>query len=331
MSSRVVERSTLILALTVTACGGSDSPSGPPAGPPTPPAATTARITIDQATTVPTIYAGTVWYRSGKTLGSLTAFTAQSNKCSASPVPHSCFFDVPIGDSVVFAAQDQLAEPDIGNWATAVSPDDPRTIQSQFVNWGGACTVPQRGYCVLKANANVTISAQYKPLTLTRFLFSGLNTWGLTILAPPVLDPAGLGPGGPQKVVRAYGAGIFVIDNPPQHPRCIGEAPGVRCVYTLTADNATIKFEAFPPGVTPPLGSPGPLAFVGWSGACSGAPSPTGPSACNLTSGVDQTATVRWEYYRCVSTSQTTFASEGTSGWKLPASVATLAGCTLTQ
>lgn len=316
----------LIVALITAACGGgSSAPTDT-----TPGGATTARITIEQQTATSTIYAGTVWHRNGKTVGAVTSFTPQSDKCSASPVPHTCYFDVPIGDSVMLAAQDQLAEPSIGNWSTTTSAEDPRTIQSQFVNWGAGCTQVQRGYCVLKAAGNVTITASYKPLSLTKFYFSGLNSWGITVTTPaPVLDPAGISAPNPVRTVRVYGSGIFTSDNAPQHPRCIGESPGVRCAYVMAADNASIKFEAFNPGAPTPMGSPGPLKFVGWSGGgCSSAPTAAGEGSCTVPGGVDQTITVKWQYYRCFAANGASFASEGTGGWML---APPLGNCVLTQ
>ena len=78
----------------------------------------------------------------------------------------------------------------------------------------------------------------------------------------------------------------------------------------LTPANATIKMEAVPITTVPPQGTTGPTLFVGWGSVC--AIYLTNPT-CNLTSGVDQTVTMKWEYYRCVN-GTLVYPSGGVSG-----------------
>lgn len=145
----------------------------------------------------------------------------------------------------------------------------------------------------------------------------------MTVTAPTTLNLTSRIPPDARPIQQGYGSSVFVPGGGPQFPRCIGEAPGVRCVAIMTPDNTTIKMEVFPPSLPVPMGSPGPLNFVGWGGACSGS------GACNLTSGADQTVTAKWEYYRCFSANGAPFATDGFAGYKLQPSA--LNGCILTQ
>ena len=274
------------------------------------------------------MYAGDIFGKSGAAAFTRVNFVPQDNRCSSQPTPAPCTFTVPIGSTVTLAASDVQAESKIGAYSSLSQPDDPRTIQSQFVSWSGLCATPERGVCVVQASGDKTVTASFKPLTLTRFLFSGLVAWEVKVTGPATLGLTYLTGAVPQNVSVSYG----VFTTGVVHPRCIGLSPGERCVSIMTADNQTIKMDVYPPQGSQPQGSPGPLNFVAFGGACTGAsvgPSQFGISACSLTSNSDQSVIMKWEYYRCLSASQTPSASEGTGGWKLPTSA--LNGCVLTQ
>ena len=328
-NSTTIQWPVLALACLLAGCGGGGSGGNTtPIDPVMPPAVTTATITIVRNTTSATMYAGDIFGKSGANAFARVNFVPQDNRCSSQPTPAPCTYTVPIGSTVTLAASDVQAEPRIGDYTVLATPDDPRTIQSQFVNWTGPCATPERGVCVINATGNVTVTASFKPLVFTKFLFSGLVAWELIVTGPPTLGLTYLTGAVPLKVSTSYG--VFTTGS--VFARCIGLAPGVRCISIRSADNATIKMDAYLPPGPAPLGSPGPLNFVGFSGVCSGqnvGPSQFGISSCSFNTGSDQTAIMKWEYYSCLSASQTPFASEGTSGWKLPA--VALNGCTLTQ
>ncbi len=317
----------VLCASLVVACGGSGS-TGPGTNPPP---GTTARISIQQTTTAPTIYAGDIYGKSGPAALSRVDFTPQDKRCSAQPGPNLCYFDVKVGETVTLVASDVLAEANIGAYPTVNVPDDPRTIQSQFVGFTGPCATPAPGVCTFKATGDQTVTVQYKPLNLTKVNFSGLGVWQFTVVQP---DPLGLTfqqAAGTLTTYRSYG--VFTIGV--THPRCIGLAPGERCAYILTPDNASIAFDIYDSQSPQPLGSPGPLSFVGWGGACAGstAHSANTVAACTLSGSGDRTVVIKWEYYRCVSSSGAPYASEGTSSWKIdPTSrILTDNNCVLTQ
>lgn len=321
----------MALAVLLHACGGGGEPStsvtDPGTNNPTP-TPTTARITIQTATSVPSIYGGTIYGRSGSASFVRGQFQSSDQRCGSGPA-RTCTWQVNVGDTVTLMATDVQAQAEIYMYQIVSAPDDPRGISSQFVSFSTPCIARARGVCTFRVTGDVTITAQYKAMTLTRFFFSGLNPWELTITAPPTLTLAAISPSDVVTTSGHYG----LFSTGVSFGRCIGESPGVRCLAVTTADNSNIKMEVYPPqGVTPP-GSPGPLNFAGWGGACTGGPSQFGISACNLTSGVDQIAIVKWEYYRCFTPppNVNSYAVEGNGGWKIEAGSPLIAGCTLTQ
>ncbi|MBC8089805.1 MAG: hypothetical protein H7Z40_21290 [Phycisphaerae bacterium] len=213
-------------------------------------------------------------------------------------------------------------------YSTVAQVDDSRSIKSQFQSWSAPCTTRERGTCVFRATGDVTVNAQFKSLTQTKFFFSGYGNWQLTVTAPTTIGLLATTPDATQTSVAAFGgAGSYA--------HCLGEAPGIRCLEVHTADNSTLSFDVFPIQGVPPVGTIGPLTFVGFSGGCSAAttPSPFATATCKMSSGTDQTATVKWQYYRCVSNSGASYANAGFAGHKLPPNEPTLTlnNCVLTQ
>lgn len=329
MRTQPLNRALLAIAFVTLACGSGDGgPSSTTTEPggnnnPTP---TTGRITIQLVTSTPTIWAGAVYGRSGTSSSKRVDFISSDGRCASALASNACYYDVKIGDTISLAAMDWLAEPAIKPYAAVSSPDDPRTIESQFVSWSSPCLTRERGVCVFKVTGNQTVTAQYKALTLTRFYFSGLNPWQLTVTAPASLGLTSVNPPLSGSIRAAYG-GNAVVGGPP-FPRCIGGVPEVRCIAVLSADNSTIKMDIYPPDGSAPLGATTPLAFVGWGASCNGANTasvtPFAIATCTLQSGTDQTASVKWQYYQCPNG-----PNEGFSGWKYTQDPLRPDGCVL--
>jgi hypothetical protein len=318
----------------LAACGGGESSgtvTDPGGGTPTPtptPTPTQATVTINTVTSVPRINAGSIFGRSGSRSFTRSEFTNSNSVCAFAPA-RTCTFPVNIGDSLTLVANDVQAIAGVGVY-TRLSPDDPRSIESQFVSFSAPCVTRARGVCAFRVTGNVTITAQFKELTLTRYFFSGLNPWEIKITAPEQLTLTN----DPDAIVTTFASyGLFTTGV--SSPRCIGLAPGERCLFVITPDNATIRMDVHRPQGPTPQGSPGPLNFVGWGGSCAGGPSQFGISACTLASGVDQIAIVRWEHYRCLTAAPTSnpYATEGNSGWKIEPDSRLLTDnrCTLSQ
>lgn len=324
--------STLLLA----ACGGGESPGtvtdpggAPPTTPNPTPTPTRATVTINTVTSVPRIYSGAIFGRTGSTSFTRRDFANNNQVCGSGPA-RTCTLQVTIGDTLTLIANDVQAIADISVYSRVSQPDDPRGIESQFVSFSAPCVARARGLCAFRVTGDVTITAQFKSLTLTRYFFSGLNPWEVRITAPEQLtltnDPSAI-----VTTFASYGLATTGVSA----ARCIGLAPGERCLAVITPDNATIRMDVHRPQGQVPPGSPGPLNFVGWGGACTGGPSQFGISGCTLTSGVDQIAIVRWEHYRCLTVPPTSnpYATEGNGGWKIEPDSRLLTDnrCTLSQ
>lgn len=280
-------------SLLLGACGGgaSNSSTGPTTPPPPPPPATTARITL-QVVAPPTLYSGDIYYRAGTAAIARTAFTFQDGKCASGPGSKTCTFDVPVGQTVSIAANDQQADIYFANVAFNAQNVDPRSLQSQFASFSGACTSPERGVCVLVANANQTITVNYTGLSWTRVNFIGSANFRFTISAPAVLAiSTNIKPSGQFFVTEPIG-GQFAN-------QCAAIRVPTHCYTLRTADNTTMKFDAIAPFGPQPMGSPGPIAFRGFQDACASAG--TNPS-CTLTGSGDRVVTMKWEYYQCSAT-----------------------------
>jgi hypothetical protein len=283
------------LMAAVAACGGgggtgdASSAAPPPAPAPAPAPAGMVRITLELDAPA-ALYPGTVYLRSGNSATTRAAMTRQDVNCS--PVgtgPKSCTFTVPKGETVTLVANDQQSQISFGSVVIVSQRNvDPRGIRSQFVAFGAPCATPERGVCVITATADQTISAQYTGLTWTRVNFIGLVNWRITLNAPPTLAIA--------SDLRTADQNEVWTPDTASVAECSTAAAQTHCYNILTPAGGTINFEALPPKPPTPLGSTGPLAFVGYDGACqiNGA----NPN-CPLTSGVDQIATMKWEYYDC--------------------------------
>lgn len=264
--------------------------------------------------------AGQVYARAGAAAFNRSDMSPQYGACVGltAGAPRTCQYLAKIGQTLTLIANDNLPTVSIGVNTLATDRPDPRTVQSQFVSWSAPCTTPERGVCVLKVTGEQTVAAQYKGLSLTTLYFTGEPLYKITVAAPAELTIDATPTPAQNKVVATGDAGLG---------RCVGLDPGKQCVQIATPDNATIKLEALPVPLPAPSGSPGPLNFISWGGAC--ASNVTNP-VCNLTSGTDQQVTMKWQHYRC---QKGTAAPSvlATSSWKLPANDPTLASenCTL--
>ena len=240
--------------------------------------------------------------------------TSQYGRCSGvEPGNKTCTYLVKDGQTVTLAATDPLAGLFASENNFGTDRPDPRTIQSQFASWSALCATPERGVCVLKVTGNQTVTVLYKSMSLTTVFFTGGPQYRVSLTAPPAL--------------------VIPFTNAPQSlstgrsSTCTSLAPGRQCLQIMTPDNATIKLEAVPITGPLPMGAIGPTLFVGWGGAC--AINLTNPT-CNLTSGIDQSVTMKWEHYRCVGITGVPFVSVGVNGnYKYPADSPSLKDCVL--
>ncbi len=217
------------------------------------------------------------------------AITGQDIQCSpADPGNLTCTLrNIPRGQTVTLLAAEAGTGVEFGVTPFLLRENfDPRSIRSQFLDFNGPCTTPERGVCVFTAEADQTITARYAAVKLTTIKFIGAVNWAVSISALPVL---GVGP------FRQKDFQSVVIQN--------GITPGlfceldplvaVNCYNIMSANNSIIKFEALPPRGPAPLGSSGPLEFIGFDNACNS------NTACTVVSEVDETITMKWEYYKC--------------------------------
>ena len=233
--------------------------------------------------------------------------TSQYGRClGVGPGSKTCTYLVKIGQTVTLAANDVDTRIYAAVNIFAADPPDPRTIQSQFVSSSAPCATPERGVCTFKVTGDQTVTAQFKSLSLTTVYFSGGPIYRFTVSAPPELLIQNPNP--PTQNL------VLTMQTPGVGP-CIGLSPGKLCVYIRTPDNSTITMEALPVPGPVPMGSIGPTLFVGWGGAC--AINLTNPT-CNLTSGIDQQVTMKWEYYRCLN-GALVYPIAGVSFYKFPA------------
>jgi hypothetical protein len=269
----------------VPAPGPAPAPAPVPA--PTPAPSANVKITLTLNASAPQ-WPGTVFLRSGSSAVTRSDITAQDAQCSpVGPGQKTCTINVPRDQVVTLVANDQQAEvsfytsPYIGR-----DTFDPRGIRSQFGSFGPSCpATPARGVCVLTASADQSISVDYLPLKLTRVKFIGAGNWVFTAAAPPTL---GIGSGFSNDfqsvVVRPDTASVGA---------CVTEAAAVPCYAFISSSLSLLRFEALPPIGPTPLGSSGPLAFVGFDNDCAS------NTACNMNGSVDESITMKWQYYQC--------------------------------
>ena len=265
----------------------------------------------------PTLFSGQVYLRAGNSAITRADMTAQDGYCSyAGPGSWSCPFNIPRGQTVTLVANDQQSQISFGTHTVLQRNLDPRGIRSQFAGFSGPCNTTERGVCVFTASSDLTITAQYTALTWTRVNLVGLNNWRITIDAPPVLSLWGNQRPPDQHEVWPNGVNPIAA--------CATDTDPVHCYSILTPATGTIQMEALPPVGPLPQGAIGPLEFVGYDGACqiNGA----NPN-CPLTSGVDQVAVMKWEYYRCGAVDVPNGATN--SIWKYPPGY--LTGCRLVR
>lgn len=217
------------------------------------------------------------------------AITGQDIQCSPpDPGNKTCVIKgIPKGQTVTLLAAESGTAVEFGSTPFLGRDNfDPRGTRSQFIDFSGPCATPERGVCVFTATADQTITARYAAVKLTNLKFIGNVNWLVFISALP---PLGVGPFRPTEFQS-----VVVGPDTPSVAECITDpAVAVNCYNIISANNAVIKFEAHPPRGPTPLGSSGPLEFVGYDNACGA------NTACTVTSDVDENITMKWEYYKC--------------------------------
>ncbi len=236
-----------------------------------------------------TVTPGTLWMRSGMSAITRADITAQDLQCSPSgPGNKTCTFsNIPRGQAVTLVATDSGAE--IGFvWQPVVSlrDADPRGTRSQFVDFVGACTTPERGVCVVTASEDQTVRVRSAPLKLTRVRFIGNVNWSITVTAKATLNAA-------NNLNTDIQAKFFWPQTPGVGECVTDPVMAVTCYQIMSTNDSIIKFEALPPDGPAPQGSFGPLKFIGFDNACNN------NLGCVVTSDVDETITMKWQYYKC--------------------------------
>lgn len=217
------------------------------------------------------------------------AITGQDIQCSpADPGNLTCTLrNIPRGQTVTLLAAEAGADVSFGSTPFLGRENfDPRGIRSQFLDFSGPCATPERGVCVFTAAADQTITARYAAVKLANLKFIGNVNWRVTITALPVL---GVGPFR-QKDMQS----VIAPDATPGLANCITDPQvAVNCYNIMSANNSIITFEALLPVGPTPLGSSGPLEFIGFDNACNS------NTSCTVVSEVDENITMKWEYYKC--------------------------------
>ncbi len=262
------------------------SPTPPPAPPPAPSPSAFVAITL-QLNAPAANRPGDVWLRAGASAFTRTDMRPNVDPvCSAAgPGNKSCTINVPRGQTVTLVANDSGAEVQFGSIAFNQRNADPRGPRSEFDGFGAPCTVtPSRGVCVLTANADQTVEVNYVALKWTRINFIGVVNWRFTALAPPTL---GLNNNTDNQVV-------IVTPATPSVAECATSTVGVPCYDFISSRRASFRFESLPPIGPTPLGSSGPLRFIGFDNNCGSS------SACDIFGGTEnEVITMKWQYYLC--------------------------------
>lgn len=254
-----------------------------------PTASPVVRITLELHSSAPQ-WPGPVYLRAGAAAIGRADMTFLDAGCIPNaPGTKSCTFNVRRGETVTLVANDQQATVEFFSKPyVATREADPRDIRSQFNGFGAPCTAtPQRGVCSFTASADRTITVDYTPLRLTRMKFIGEGEWKILIDARPNLNIG--------NELRTERQGVSVISRlTPGLAACFPGEVATTCYDIFAPDDSSIIFEALDPPGPAPLGSSGPLRFIGYENAC-------GSSAlCVLDGGpVEQVVTMKWQYYRC--------------------------------
>lgn len=256
------------------------------------------RITLELRSAAPQ-RPGSVYLRSGAAAITRADMTRLDANCApGSPGTRSCTFNVRRGETVTLVANDQQATVEFYSKPyLATREADPRGIVSQFNGFGAPCTAtPERGVCSFTASASRTITVDYKPLKLTRIKFIGEVDWKILIDAPPNLNIG--------TDMRTERQGVAVHSRlTPGLSACNPGETATTCYDIVSPSESSIIFEALEPLGPTPLGSSGPLRFIGYDNGCGGS------AICVLDGGADeQVVTMKWQFYRCpTGTSHTKF------------------------
>lgn len=253
----------------------------------TPVASPQVRITLELRVSAPR-WPGPVYLRAGAAPITRAEMTRQDASCSPTgPGNHSCTIGVLRGQTVTLVANDQQAQIEFFNTPYSNRDFDPRGIRSQFDQFSAPCTAaPARGECTFTALADQTVAVDYKPLIWTRMNFIGLVNWEVLIDAPPNLNIG--------TDMRTETEAVHIHARlTPGLAECITADVAVACYDIVSKRGANFRFEALDPFGPPPLGSAGPLLFVGHENDCGNQP------VCSLNGDRDQVVTMKWQYYRC--------------------------------
>lgn len=252
----------------------------------TPVASPLVRITLELRASAPR-WPGPVYLRAGTAAITRADMTRQDANCSPTgPGNLSCTIGVLRGQTVTLVANDQQAQIQFFSTPYANREADPRGIRSQFDSFGAPCAATsERGVCSFTALTNQTIAVAYKPLKWTRMNFIGVVEWNVIVDAPPNLNIG--------SDLSTVNQAIHVFSRlTPGLAECItGDVP-VPCYDIISPNEATFFFQALPPFGPTPLGSSGPLQFVGFDNACGS------DNICSLAGSFDQ-ITMKWQYYKC--------------------------------
>lgn len=191
----------------------------------------------------------------------------------------------------------------VTNEAPAVEPLKNRadssilgTGREEWSSWSAPCAVPEPGTCVIKAENDLSLSVATRVQKSVRVSVAGGGRVAVAIDAPKTLGDIAASPRRLEDTLDLFGD------------------PGlVETVALIAPRAATITLEPLAPAGSAPSGSPGPLGFKKWGGACAAA-----DGTCALADSLDAGASLFFEYETCPD-------STWSALWKAPPAQ----GCTL--
>lgn len=307
---------TLLIGAALAACGGggggaAPTPGGPPPPAPTPPGV--ARITLHNNTANADEDSGSIYGRIGSRAYGRAELGTGDLLCTFQTGSRTCTVDVPVGQTLTLATQEST-EISFGRFTSTPTPNWLKRF-AQFVGWTGPCSAPEPGVCVLQPAADQTVTALWKPMTLTEMYTLGGREWRVTIEARPVLAIGPVWTGGPQRYRNGFGFPGATL-GPGPCGAAFGPEP-TYCYHAVTPDATSITFESLPPREAPPANAGPLLQWRGFGDACAIAGNGT---SCTLTSLGDQRVLLKWEHYLCASLDgSTTLQQSGLDiSWQFP-------------
>lgn len=315
----------LFASAALAACGGGSGGAapppagGPPPAPPPPPPAGVARITLHNNTSNADEDSGSIYGRIGDRTFGRAELNTGDILCTFQTGSRTCTVEVPIGQTLTLATQEST-EITWGRITGTPAPDWLKRF-AQFVGWTGPCSAPEPGVCVLQPSADQTVTALWKPMTVTELATVGGREWRVTIEARPFL---GIGPaytGGPQRYQNGFGFPGGTLSP------CLGGPSPSYCAHAVTPDATSVTFEALPPRSAPPAGAGPLLQWRGFGDVCTIAGTST---SCTVSTLGTQRASMKWEYYLCSSAGGSQSPSWGADiSWQFGPPVPS--NCTLQQ